>query len=234
MTTRTDGPDWFHGPVAPQPADGTPPAHLDDEVPVDDEPPVDDEAAGDDLLDDWAPPQRASRLTRVLAVAVLAAIVFTGGALVQKQFGSGTAAGAGVAFAGGRSGAFPGGGEGPAGFGGAGAPGQAGRAGQAGASGPAASGAPGASGASGASSAPSSAAATAPAVVGTVSSVSDGDLVVENFAQKTVTVHVPATATVTAPGLAGVAAGMTVTVVGTKAADGSITATSVVARTEAS
>ena len=217
MTTDTDAPDWFH--AAPGDPAVAASGGAADAVPVlsDDG----DGPADDDLLDDWAPEQRSSRLTRALAVGLLGAIVFTGGALVQKQFGAGGAAasaGARGAFPGGAEGGFPGGGELPAGFPGGGQ-GQAGQGG----------GAP----AGAASGAAASSTASAPAVVGTVASVAGTDLAVQNFAGMTVTVHVPATATVTTTGLTGVGKGMTVTVVGTKAADGSVTATSVVARTAA-
>jgi hypothetical protein len=219
MTTRTEGPDWFHTARPDAPPDVRPPA-LDA---------GDTEDPGDqDLLDDWAAPPRAGRLTKTLALGLLAAVVFTGGALVQKQFGGDTAASAGAAggFPGGQVGGFPGGGAFPAGA----FPGAAGQAGaQPGAQPRAQAG----QGTASSGQAAGTGTSSAPAVVGTVTSVEGTDLVVENFAKKTVTVHVPETATVTTPGLTAVATGMTVTVVGAKAADGSVTATSVVARRSA-
>jgi hypothetical protein len=67
-------------------------------------------------------------------------------------------------------------------------------------------------------------------VVGTVQAVSGETLTVQNFAGTTVSVSVPATATVTAPGLAPLSAGETVSVVGTKQPDGSVVATAITAR----
>jgi hypothetical protein len=61
-------------------------------------------------------------------------------------------------------------------------------------------------------------------------SVSQGELVVKNFAGLKVSVHVAVGIPVTTSGLGGLKAGATVSVTGTKAGDGSITATSVVSR----
>ena len=74
------------------------------------------------------------------------------------------------------------------------------------------------------------ASAQAPVVVGTVTSVSGTTVLVTNFAGTAVTVTVPATATVTTPGLTPLAAGETVSVSGAKQADGSVVATAIVAR----
>jgi hypothetical protein len=229
MTTRTDGPDWFHAQApddvtAQTVGDGDAGSERGEADGAADAPEWDD----DDLLDaDWAPRRRTNRLTVVLAVAVVAACTFTAGALVQREFGgsAGTAAGglpAGFPGTQGASG-FPGGEGFP---GGAGSPGGAAAGGtnQAG-QGPGtvqATGSPGGTG--------GTAAGAVPVVVGTVRSVEGTTLVVENFAGARVTVTVPVTATVTAPGLGGVTAGMTVSVVGTKKSAAAVTATAVTAR----
>jgi hypothetical protein len=63
-----------------------------------------------------------------------------------------------------------------------------------------------------------------------VVSVSSGGLVVKNFAGAMVTVHVGVGVPVTTSGLGGLKAGASVSVTGTKAGDGSVTATSVTSR----
>lgn len=175
-----------------------------------------------DLLDaTWTSPHRVGRVTLLLAGGLVAALGFAGGALVQRSHDGGLAstggAGAGAAgraFA--RSGGFggfgtpTGGGSGTGGSGtGTGGQGtdSGGRAGSAGGAG-----------------------TGAPVVVGKVLSVGAGSVVVENFAGTKVTVRVPATAAVTTTGLTGLRPGATVSVTGTKAADGSVTATSVTSR----
>ncbi len=169
-----------------------------------------------DLLEpSWTPPRRLGRLTVLLVAGILIAAGFGAGAVVQKQHdkglaGSGTGAAAlARAFRGaGGGGAFPG----AAGVTGAGA---------------------GAAAGSGAGTGAGTGATTAqgiPVAVGTVVSASGSTLTVKNFAGTQVVVHVPAGTPVTVPGLGGLRAGLTVSVVGTKAADGSVTATSVVAR----
>ncbi|WP_088319434.1 hypothetical protein [Kineosporia sp. R_H_3] len=221
MTTRTDGPDWFHAnapgdepvhPVDGAQDDGAP----DDGAQVDDAPRGDAAWDDDDLLDaDRAP--RTNRLTVVLAVAVVAACTFTAGALVQRELGGSDGS---AAAAGGLPSGFPGG-LGAAGFPGGGEVFPGGGA-------AAATGGPGQAGAVGGTA--GTATAAAPVVVGTVTSVEGTTLVVENFAGARVTVTVPATATVTAPGLGGVRAGMTVSVVGSKQSSTAVTATAVTAR----
>ena len=90
---------------------------------------------------------------------------------------------------------------------------------------------PGARGGTSAAAGGSGAASSqAPVVVGTVKSVSGTTVLVANFAGTVVTVTVPATATVTTPGLTPLAAGETVSVSGAKKADGSVVATAIVAR----
>ena len=180
-----------------------------------------------DLLDQvWTPPQRVSRLTVILAVGVVAALGFAGGVLVQKQHDAGLAgasnsgtAAAARQFA--RANGFGGAGA-PGGFG-AGAPGIGGTAGS-GAAGT------GGTGSGGTGSGGTGSASGTPVVVGTVVSVGRGTLVVQNFAGAKVSVHVPAGTPVTAASLTGLRAGMTVSVIGTKAADGTVTATSVSSR----
>ena len=74
------------------------------------------------------------------------------------------------------------------------------------------------------------AAGGAPAVVGTVASVGTDRITVKNFAGAQVVVRVPAGTPVTSAGLGGLRKGQTVLVQGTKAQDGSVTATAVTAR----
>ena len=208
------------------PSDGSTTAFLDAVAASQGEPSGTDPGSGDQVADDendsdendsdendsdlfgdeqWDRPPRTNRLTRVLLMAILVVAGFGGGVLVQKHAGSSS----------GSASSFPNGFAAGGGFSrGAGAfsglaPG--------GATSTAASG-------SGASS-------QAPVVVGTVKSVSGTTVLVTNFAGAVVTVTVPATATVTTPGLTPLAAGQTVSVSGAKQADGSVVATAIVART---
>jgi hypothetical protein len=182
---------------------------------------------------------KPGRLTIFLAVAILAAVAFIGGVAAQKHWGgtSSTAAGGFAARAGavgrtaGRTGGF---GEG-GGFGGAGGfeGGTGGFTGQAG-TGAGAGGTAAAGGGGGGTAAGGGTASTGtPVVVGTVSKVSGTTITVKNFAGKSVTVKVPASASVTVTGkaaLKGLKAGESISVVGTKASSGTVTATSVTAR----
>lgn len=191
------------------------------------DPGVGDPGAADgdlDLLEPaWAPPPRANRWTVLLAGGLVAALGFGAGVLVQKNHDAGlvgSSAGAGAAaraFA--RANGFGGaGGAGGAQGGFGGMPGvSGGRDGQVGGPGAGSGGGPGA-------------ASGTPVVVGTVVSVGAGTLVVQNFAGTKVSVTVPEGTPVTTAGLAGLKAGATVSVTGTKAADGSVTATSVTSR----
>jgi len=70
----------------------------------------------------------------------------------------------------------------------------------------------------------------APVVTGTVRTVDTDAIEVTDSTGAIVRVFVPKTATVTTPGLGGLAFGNPVSVTGTKAVDGSVTATSVTAR----
>jgi hypothetical protein len=69
-----------------------------------------------------------------------------------------------------------------------------------------------------------------PVVVGTVAGIRDATVTVKNLGGRTVTVTVLATARVTTTGMNPLASGVTVAVYGTKSADGTVTATAVVAR----
>lgn len=69
-----------------------------------------------------------------------------------------------------------------------------------------------------------------PVVTGTVRTVDTDAIEVTDSTGVIVRVFVPTTATVTTPGLGGLASGDPVSVTGTKAVDGSITATGVTAR----
>jgi hypothetical protein len=177
-------------------------------------------AASDEDLDlfepSWTPTRRFGRVTAVLAAGIVAALAFTGGVLVQKRHDQGLAgSGGGAAAAFNRLRSSGGLGGGGFSFGG----GTAGATGGTGAG----TGSPGVGSGTGA-------AAGTPVVVGTVVSISGSTLKVKNFAGTVVTVTVPATASVTTTGLTPLKAGMTVSVSGTKAADGSVTAGAVVSR----
>jgi len=177
-------------------------------MPPDDETVVDPALADpdDDLFDEsWQAPKRTNRLTAVLVVALLVVGGFVGGVLVQKHHDSGiVAATAGVRRAGGGAGSE----------GGRGQPG----------------GAPGAAGAVAGSGEAGDAGTEAPVVTGTVRTVDTDAIEVTDSTGAIVRVFVPKTATVTTPGLGGLAFGNPVSVTGTKAVDGSVTATSVTAR----
>jgi hypothetical protein len=158
--------------------------------------------------------RRPGRLTITLVAAILATVAFGGGVLVQKHYGGTTTAAGGLGAAG-AGGAlnrnFPGA---YGNFGGAGA-----GAGGAGAAGGAQTG--------------GAAAADTPSVVGTVVKVSGTTVTVKNFAGKLITVKVPAGTTISLSStltLTGLKAGTSVAVVGTAAADGSVTASAVTAR----
>jgi len=166
---------------------------------------------------EWNPPRRFNRLSGILVAALVAAGAFAGGAALQRSHDAGLATTATGARAGrlGGAGGFP---SGFPGFGG-------------GAVGPGAGPASGGAG-SGATAAGNGggAATDTPVVVGTVVSVQAGTVTVKNFAGATVVVHLPATATVTVTGATALQPGASVAVHGTKAADGSVTATALVSR----
>ncbi len=176
-----------------------------------------DPADADLFEDGWNAPRRTSKATALLAAGIVAAAGFAAGAYLQRSHDQGliptASAGAG---AGARAG-FGGG----AGFGGAAGFG----GGTAGAGGTGR-----ASGAAGAGQAGAGAAAQAPAVVGTVSAVHGSTVTVKNFGGAAIEVHVSDTTSVTSVGLGGLKPGATVAVFGTKAGDGSVTATSIVSR----
>jgi hypothetical protein len=205
----------------------------------------------DDLVDtDWAKPRRVNRLSWVLLAALLAVLAFVGGVAVQKShdasllatvarartFGIGTGGGGGSGQGGsggsgqGGSGGFGQGGSGQRGSGqggsGQGGSGQGG-SGQAGAG---QGGSGQGSGSSGSGDGGGGASGATPVAVGTITSVSGQTMVVTDFGGNKITVTVPPTATVTTPGLTSPAVGAPVSVVGTKAADGSVTATAVTVR----
>lgn len=170
--------------------------------------------------------RKVTKVTVVLMVAILAGIAFLGGAVVQKQWGSSTSTNgfrAAAAAAGARQGGF-GGAEG--GFGGA-AGGYGGGFGGGTQGGPGTGAATGSTGSTG-----STGTSATPVVVGTVTKVSGRTLTVKNFGGKSVTVKAPKGTTVTnssASALSGLDKGSSVSVVGTKAADGTVTATSITA-----
>jgi hypothetical protein len=185
--------------------------------------------ADDDDLDLLAEVNhRPSRTTVLLVAGILAAVAFVGGAVVQKHYGTTSNGGQAGAAAGGfaartRTGTggygsfsgFPGGAAGAPG-GAAAAPGGAG------------------TGAGGTAAGGTSGAATAvPVVVGTVTKLSGSSLTVKNLGGKSVKVTVPSGATITlvaGKSLTMLKTGATVSVAGTTAADGTVTATSITIR----
>ncbi|MDP9826809.1 DUF5666 domain-containing protein [Kineosporia succinea] len=180
-------------------------------------PPADDDL---DLLAESN--RRMGKVTIALMAAVLAGLAFIGGVVVQKQFGNSSAGapGGGMSAMGGnrsggygQSGGVQGGYGGGGGFGGGGMPGQ------------------GSGTAQGGSAAQSETAST-PVVVGTVTRISGTTIVVKNFSDKSVTVKVPQGTTVsssTDSALTGLSKGDSVSVAGTTADDGVVTATSITA-----
>lgn len=149
------------------------------------------------------------RSTMILLGAIVLALVFCGGVLVQKDFGGSSTSGAAGAAPGG---AAPGGGSVPSGFPSGGFPG---------------GGVPGQAGGG-------AAATAAPVVVGTVTRISGSKLTVKNFAGENVTVKVPAGASITliaGKKLTALEAGVTVSVAGKTATDRTVTASSVTVRT---
>ena len=166
-----------------------------------------------DLFDDaqWDRPPLMNRVTRVLLVAILVVAGFGGGVWLQKSHDASSSG----ATAGSLAAAFSAAGRGAGARAGAGF----------------AAGAVGGGTGTGTRTGSPAAAASAspPVVVGTVTTVSATALVVTNFAGTAVTVTVPATATVTTDGLAPLTAGQTVSVTGTKQADGTVVATALTA-----
>jgi len=162
------------------------------------------EPAPDDDFDELElpAPRRINKVTAALSVGLLLVGAFIGGIYVQKNHGSTPASAAGAN-------PFPGGGTFP-GFGGA-RPSDAGN---------------------GASTGTTTAAA-GPVVVGQVVSGSGTTVTVRNFGGKLITVSVPEGTSITSATsvpLSAVKPGTTVSVVGTSAANGKVTATAVTTR----
>jgi len=179
------------------------------------------EAADDDLDLLAEVNHRPSRATIVLIAGIIAALAFLGGSVVQKKYGatstSGQAAGLPSGF-----GARAAGGYGNFGGGFPGAP----------AGGTAAGGAA-AGGAAGGTTGGTTTAAATPVAVGTVTKISGSSLTLKNLGGKTVKVTIPEGASITLVAgkkLTTLKAGVTVSVAGKVATDGSVTATSVTVR----
>jgi hypothetical protein len=176
-------------------------------------------AAGDDLELDLDLSDRRLRpggFTLALLSGIVLVLAFGAGVLVQKHDGA-TGSAAQSAGLGGSAPAagsgFPGGSGAPGGYGAAGA-------------GSGSAGSPGAQGTASGQSA-------APVVVGTVTAISGTRLTVKNFAGTSVTVKVPAGAAITLVAgarLTALAPGVSVSVTGTKASDGTVTASTVTVR----
>lgn len=176
--------------------------------------------------------RRPSRTTALLIVGILAAVAFIGGVVVQKNYGGTSAGGAAGAAAGGFAGRAGGNAAGYGGFGGAGGFPGGEQAGGAAPGGAAAGGAAGGGTAGGGTAGGTTAAAT-PVVVGTVAKMSGSSLTVKNLGGKSVNVKIPEGATITLVAgktLTTLKTGATVSVAGTTAADGTVTATSVTVR----
>ena len=160
---------------------------------------VDLETIEDDDADfaELPPKRRVPMITKVLLVGILVAAGFSGGVMIQKNLGAGSAtASTGLPnFAGGLPAGFPTGG--------------ANRQGSTAATG------------------------SGPVVVGTVVSVSGNDVTVKDLGGTTHVVHVTATTGLATTGVdwsTSLEPGSTVSVNGTKADDGSVTATTVTRR----
>jgi hypothetical protein len=158
-------------------------------------------------------PPRTNRVTAVLAAGLVVVAGFAGGVWVQKNHDAGLTASAATLTSALRSRASAGGFAGAGGYGGA--------------SGSYGGGYGGSGTGTGAASGSGAGVATVPVVVGTVASISGGTLRVKNFADALITVVVPESATVTSTGLGGLSVGVPVSVVGTKAADGTVTAAAI-------
>jgi hypothetical protein len=173
---------------------------------------------------EWDRPPRTNRLTALLATGLLAVLAFAGGVFVQKNNDAGLTSSTASAVSALRSRAAAGGfgGSASGGFAGSGSGGFGGSAAGGSAAGGAGSGSGSGSG--------GTAASDIPVVVGTLHTISGATLTVMNFGGTVVTVKVPATATVTTTGLGGLTVGASVSVAGTKAADGTVTATAVTSR----
>lgn len=152
------------------------------------------------------PKRRVPRITKVLLVGILVAAGFGGGVMIQKNFGASSASSPSSfpSFAGGLPAGFPTGGGGGGG-----------------------------GGASNDGSGQGSTAASGPVVVGTVVSVSGNDVTIKDLGGATHIVHVAATTGLATAGVdwsTSLKPGSTVSVNGTKADDGSVTATTVTQR----
>lgn len=206
------------GPPAERPPVADPPVAGHRASDVDEVPPADADRDEGFLDDEWERPRRANRLTWILLAAIVAALAFAGGVTVQKSHDA-TLFGAVATRA--RAATGTGAGTGGQGRSDAAGTGQGGGTGQ---------GAGAGSGTGGDTSGAGSADATTPVAVGTITSVSGQTLTLTDFGGTVITVHIPATATVTTVGLNPPAVGSPVSIVGTKAPDGSVTAGSVTVR----
>jgi hypothetical protein len=181
---------------------------IDEDLPDVPEGPAPHGATIDDDDADFAelPPKRGvPRITKLLLVGILIAAAFGGGVMIQKNFGASSASSPSgfPTFANGIPAGFPtgaGGGGGGAGNGGSGQ---------------------------------GSTAASGPVVVGTVVSISGEDVTVKDLGGATHVVHVTATTGLATAGVdwaTSLKPGSTVSVNGSKADDGSVTATTVTQR----
>ena len=164
--------------------------------------PVDDEFA------ELPPKRHLPLLSRLIAVAILAVAAFGAGVMVQKNHDGATAtAAAALPVLG--AGAFPGGAGVPGGVAG------------------------GANGGGSASTSGTGSSTTAAVLIGTVVSVSGHDVTVKDLGGSTHVVHVAdgvAVVVSTSGTIDSLKPGSTVTVLGTKATDGSVTATGVTSK----
>jgi hypothetical protein len=204
---------------APQPAAPSPYQPAD---------PSDDDDLFDSGDDAFHRPGRTNGWTRLLLFALIGVIGFGGGVLAQKSHDTGLTSSAGGATAfrprSGTAGSATGGGFGAGGFG-PGGPGgfgngqagqQAGQGANAGAGGNGAGGNGGSAGSE-----------ALPVVVGTVTDVAAGRITVTNFGGKAVPVAIGPTTTITLTGTTSLTKGLSASVIGTKGADGTVTATAI-------
>jgi hypothetical protein len=168
--------------------------------------PADDQ--GFDADEEFGEPSRGRRLSRItagLVVAVVCALAFTGGVLVQKHHDASTTTATGLPSLG--AGGLPN-------FGAGGFP-------------------PGLGGAGSGSTAGGTSTASGPAVIGTVVAVHGNDITVKDIAGKTHVVHTTTSTSLvhqTDTSLPRLTPGASITVDGAAASDGSIAATTVTTR----
>lgn len=174
-----------------------------DDVPAGQVPGIVPLAEDDGDFAEILPARRLPALTKLLLAGILVAVAFAGGVFIQKQHDAGLTSGAQGLPAGLAGGGFPGGGQTAGG------------------------------GAASGTGTGSGSATSGPVLVGTVVSVSGDTVTVKDLGGTDHTVRVSSTTTLAAAGADwanALKSGATVSVNGTKADDGSVTATGVTQR----